>query len=49
MANTFMSFDPSVREDLLSVITNITPTESQLMSGFGTTVADGIDHQWLGQ
>lgn len=49
MATTFMSFDPSVREDLLGVITNITPRETQLMSGLGTSVAGGVDHQWLGQ
>ena len=49
MASTFMSYDPSVREDLLAVITNITPRETQLMSGLGTTTAAGVDHQWFGQ
>jgi len=47
MATTIMSFDPSVREDLLNVITNISPRETQLMSGLGTTTAAGVDHNWL--
>lgn len=47
MATTLMSFDPSVREDLLNIITNISPKETQLMSGLGTTSAAGVDHQWL--
>jgi len=47
MATTFMSFDPSVREDLLAAITNITPRETQLMTGLGTSTAASVDHQWL--
>lgn len=37
----------SRREDLLDVITNLTPTETPLMSGLGTSTADNTLHQWL--
>jgi len=39
--------DESVREDLLDLITNITPTETQLMSGLQTTSASSVRHEWL--
>lgn len=35
------------REDLLDIITNITPSETQLMTGLGTSTATNILHQWL--
>jgi hypothetical protein len=35
------------REDLLDIITNITPKETQLMTGLGTSTATNILHQWL--
>lgn len=35
------------REDLLDIITNITPKETQLMTGLGTSKATNILHQWL--
>lgn len=39
--------DGSVREDLLAVITNITPQETQIMSGLPTTKATAVRHEWL--
>lgn len=36
----------TIREDLLDVISNIDPTESQLLSGLGSSVAHDILHQW---
>jgi len=39
--------DTSVREDLLAIITNITPTETQLMSGLQTSTAKSVRHEWL--
>ena len=39
--------DKAMREDLLDVLTNLTPTENQLVSGLGTTSAANIQHQWL--
>ena len=47
MAVMGYSYDPSVREDLLGIITNITPRETQLMSGLGTSSAKGVIHDWL--
>lgn len=37
----------AMKEDLLDLITNLTPTETQLMTGLGTSKADQIYHQWL--
>lgn len=39
--------DGSVREDLLGVISNISPRETQLMTGLGTSVATSVRHEWL--
>lgn len=39
--------DTSQREDLLDIITNITPTENPLMSGLPTTSASNVRHEWL--
>ena len=39
--------DGALREDLLSIITNLTPTETQLFSGLGTSSATSIRHEWL--
>ncbi len=36
-----------MREDLLALITNLSPTENQLMSGLGTSTAKQIRHEWL--
>jgi hypothetical protein len=39
--------DQALREDLLSIISNLTPTENQLMTGLGTSTAKSIRHEWL--
>jgi hypothetical protein len=46
-AQTSYYTDNSVREDLLDIITNLTPTETQLMSGLQTTAAKSVRHEWL--
>ena len=39
--------DEALREDLLSIITNLSTTETQLVSGLGTSAAKSIRHEWL--
>jgi len=39
--------DEALREDLLSIITNLSPTETQLLSGLGTSTAKSIRHEWF--
>jgi len=39
--------DTALREDLLNLLTILTPTETQLMSGLGTSNANSIRHEWL--
>ena len=39
--------DNAMREDLLSILQNISPTETQLVSGLGTSQATSIYHQTL--
>lgn len=48
MASTAFSFDDNaVREDLLSVLTNLSPTDTQLCTGLGTGTAMAQRHEWL--
>jgi hypothetical protein len=46
-AQTSYYTDKSVREDLLDIITNLTPTETQIISGLQTTTAKSVRHEWL--
>lgn len=47
MANTQFTYDDrAVREDLLDILTNIDPTDTQLMTGLGTTKASSALHEW---
>lgn len=39
--------DKAVREDLLGVLTNLTPTDTQLVTGLGVNEAKQPLHQWL--
>ena len=39
--------DGAMREDLLSILQNISPTETQLVSGLGTSAATSIRHETL--
>lgn len=36
-----------MREDLLDVLTNLSPTETQLITGLGTSTASATQHEWL--
>ena len=48
MANLAYTYDDkAIREDLLAVLTNISPTETQLVSGLGTSTATSTLHEWL--
>lgn len=46
-AGAYVANDGSVREDLLDVLINITPTDTQLVSGLGVTKASSTRHEWL--
>jgi len=39
--------DNAIREDLLNVLTNLSPKNTQLVSGLGTSTAASIRHEWL--
>lgn len=39
--------NPSLREDLLDIITNLSPTENQLATGLGKSKANSSVHSWL--
>jgi hypothetical protein len=39
--------DQALREDLLDLLTNLSPTETQLVTGLGTSTAKSIRHEWL--
>lgn len=39
--------DGAVREDLLDVLINISPTDTQLSSGLGVSTASSTRHEWL--
>ncbi len=47
MALTYTYDDNSIREDLLDIITNMSPQETQLLSGLGTSSAKDTMHIWL--
>lgn len=46
-ATGFTYDDQARREDLLNVLTNISPTENQLVSGLGQSSASDIRHEYL--
>ncbi len=46
-ANTFETYDSvGIREDLLDIITNISPTEVPFQSMIGSGTAKGTFHEW---
>jgi len=48
MSSVAYSFeDKAVREDLLNVLTNLSPTDTQLVTGLGTSSALAQRHEWL--
>jgi len=46
-AGAYVNLDKSVREDLMSILTNLSPTDTQLSTGLGTSVAKSRKHEWL--
>ena len=46
-ANALTYHDEALREDLLGLITNLSPSETQLFSGLSTSDATSIRHEWL--
>lgn len=47
MANAYVNTDKAVREDLMSILTNLSPTDTQLVTGLGTSTAKSRKHEWL--
>jgi len=47
MAQAFWSADEAVREDLLDVLTNLSPTDTQLITGLAVSSAKSRRHEWL--
>jgi len=47
MANAFSYSDGAVREDLLDILTNLSPTDTQLITGLATSKAMAQRHEWL--
>jgi hypothetical protein len=45
--NASDSTSGALREDLLDLLTNLSPRENQLVSGLGTSSAKSIRHEWL--
>lgn len=45
-ASAYTYDDGALREDLLDVISQLTPTETQLMTGLGTSSATSTRHEW---
>lgn len=48
MAKNYTYDDQALKEDLLDIITNISPTETQLLSGLAVSSASNTLHQFLG-
>jgi len=46
-ATAYTYNDAAMREDLLNILTNISPKVTQLSSGLGTSSAKAIRHEWL--
>lgn len=47
MGTAYTYDDGAVREDLLGILTNLSPRETQMCTGFGTSSAESIRHEWL--
>lgn len=47
MAQAYTYDDGAVKEDLLDVLTNISPTETQFITGVGQSRASATLHEWL--
>lgn len=47
MAQAYVYDDGALREDLLNVLTNLSPKQTQLVTGLATSTATSIRHEWL--
>lgn len=47
MAMSTTYSNPTLREDLLDIITNLSPTENQLATGLNKSKAQSSVHSWL--
>jgi hypothetical protein len=47
IAVSYTYSDGALREDLLDVLNNLSPSETQLVSGLGTSTASSIRHEYL--
>ena len=45
--NVYDSIGGAVREDLLDLLTNLSPKQTQLVTGLGTSTCKSIRHEWL--
>jgi len=45
--NVYDNIGGAVREDLLDLLTNLSPRATQLVTGLGTSTANSIRHEWL--
>jgi len=45
--NVYDNVGGTVREDLLDLLTNLSPKQTQLVTGLGTSTAKSIRHEWL--
>jgi len=45
--NVYDNIGGAVREDLLDLLTNLSPKQTQLVTGLGTSTAKSIRHEWL--
>lgn len=46
-SGAYVNLDKSVKEDLLGILTNLSPTDTQLVTGLGTSTAKSRKHEWL--
>lgn len=47
MAQAYVYDDGALREDLLNVLTNLSPKQTQLVTGLATSTATSVRHEWL--
>lgn len=45
--SSYVVNNKAVKEDLLDILTNLTPSDNQLVTGLGTSVAKSTRHEWL--
>jgi len=45
--NTYSYDNKAIKEDLLNIISNLSPRENKLLYGLGTSPCTGVIHEWL--